>query len=230
VTETKAQITRDKIMREASRLFRDHGYSGTTMRAIARRCGVKAGSIYYHFSSKETLIDAILEVGLEDVTRAVRKAVDALPATASSRDRIGVAIEAQLRALIDIGEYAIASRRVIAQIPARVRNKHLRLREQFAAYWHTMFLKAQQAGEISPELDIRLCRLFIMGAINGSVEWFNPQVKSIGYVAGHFVRMSVGIFDADNATAAVRAKRRVPRHVKRSRAAIVPPTRKRVQA
>ena len=38
------------------RLFREHGYGRTTMRAIAREAGVAVGNAYYYFPSKEHLI------------------------------------------------------------------------------------------------------------------------------------------------------------------------------
>ncbi|MGF7160367.1 AcrR family transcriptional regulator [Rhodoligotrophos appendicifer] len=190
----KAEVTRERIMKVAARSFRDKGYTGTTMRDIARRCRMKAGSIYYHFSSKEMLVDSILDIGLKDVRATVIGAVDALPPSATSLDRITTAMHAQLQAMIAIGDYAIASRHVFSQIPAKVRNKHIRLREEFAGYWQSMFIEAQKDGFIDPTIDVSLCRVYVVGAINWSIEWFDPKKKPIDYVADHFVRMALGGF------------------------------------
>ena len=38
------------------RLFQEHGYEATTMRAIAREAGVATGNAYYYFSSKDELV------------------------------------------------------------------------------------------------------------------------------------------------------------------------------
>lgn len=54
----KAEITRRHIVETALRLFREHGYEGTTMRAIAEEAGVSLGNAYYYFKSKEHLIQA----------------------------------------------------------------------------------------------------------------------------------------------------------------------------
>lgn len=40
-------------------LFAQHGYSNVSMRDIAKTAGIKAGSIYYHFESKETILETI---------------------------------------------------------------------------------------------------------------------------------------------------------------------------
>ena len=48
--------TREKIFDTSVKLFCEHGYEGATVRDIAREVGIKAGSIYNHFSSKEELL------------------------------------------------------------------------------------------------------------------------------------------------------------------------------
>ena len=54
----KAEHTRRQILETALRLFRERGYEGTTMRAIASEAGVSIGNAYYYFKSKEHLIQA----------------------------------------------------------------------------------------------------------------------------------------------------------------------------
>ena len=52
---TKADISRERVLAAAAKIFVERGYAGTTMRAIADDVGLKAGSLYYHFPSKELL-------------------------------------------------------------------------------------------------------------------------------------------------------------------------------
>ena len=52
----KAEKTRAVIAEAAMRLFREHGYEATTMRAIAREAGVATGNAYYYVSSKDELV------------------------------------------------------------------------------------------------------------------------------------------------------------------------------
>jgi DNA-binding transcriptional regulator YbjK len=53
---SKAARTRSAIIDAALRLFRQHGYEATTMRAIASEAGVSVGNAYYYFASKQHLI------------------------------------------------------------------------------------------------------------------------------------------------------------------------------
>jgi AcrR family transcriptional regulator len=52
----RGEQTRRLILDTALRLFREHGYGRTTMRAIAREAGVAVGNAYYYFPSKEHLV------------------------------------------------------------------------------------------------------------------------------------------------------------------------------
>lgn len=47
---------RDQLLAEAQRQISERGYASTTIRSIARACGVAAGTVYNYFPSKEVLI------------------------------------------------------------------------------------------------------------------------------------------------------------------------------
>jgi len=53
--------TRAQILNAALRLFSEHGFARTTVRAIARDVGITNAAIYYHFASKQELLEALLE-------------------------------------------------------------------------------------------------------------------------------------------------------------------------
>ncbi|MCU1624410.1 MAG: transcriptional regulator, TetR family [Frankiales bacterium] len=52
----RGQETRQRIVDVALELFREHGYDGTTMRAIAKEARVSLGNAYYYFASKDDLV------------------------------------------------------------------------------------------------------------------------------------------------------------------------------
>lgn len=57
-------------MREAAHLFRRKGYSGTTLRVLADRCGIQGGSIYHHFSSKQEILYQIIDNTMDILLQA----------------------------------------------------------------------------------------------------------------------------------------------------------------
>ncbi|TWF77580.1 TetR family transcriptional regulator [Pseudonocardia hierapolitana] len=81
--------TRDAIVSAALELFRERGFDGTTMRAVAERAGVSVGNAYYYFSSKDELVQ-----GFYDQLVAEHRAL-ALPELARHTDlaeRLGAAL------------------------------------------------------------------------------------------------------------------------------------------
>jgi AcrR family transcriptional regulator len=47
-----------RILHEARASFAEHGYAGTTVRAVARAAGVDPALVYHYYGSKEGLLDA----------------------------------------------------------------------------------------------------------------------------------------------------------------------------
>lgn len=63
--------TKALVRATALRLFRERGYAATTMRAIAQEAGVATGNAYYHFASKDHLVQELyLDVNREQALRA----------------------------------------------------------------------------------------------------------------------------------------------------------------
>lgn len=66
-----ADDTKSLVRATALRLFRERGYAATTMRAIAQEAGVSTGNAYYHFESKDHLVQELyLDVNRDHVRRA----------------------------------------------------------------------------------------------------------------------------------------------------------------
>lgn len=182
----KSAISQKRVLDAAARIFRDYGYAGTTMRAIATQADLKAGSIYYHYESKDELIAAVLDIAMESVTEGVRAALAALPEDATGRQRIETATRAHLAAIIENGDYTLATRRVAGQVPEVIRARHTRQRDAYAAIWQDIIADAYRRGEFRTTASLSLARLFILGALNWTVEWYKPGGHTIDDVARDF--------------------------------------------
>ena len=77
-----AQLTREKIIKAASRAFARDGYEGASIRAIVAAAEVNQAAINYHFGSKEGLYRAVLQTAL----RALMSDDDAPQADKPSRE------------------------------------------------------------------------------------------------------------------------------------------------
>jgi TetR/AcrR family transcriptional regulator, cholesterol catabolism regulator len=172
----KSEKSRNAILKSAAALFRHQGYSATTLRQIASAARIKAGSIYYYFDSKEEILAEVLESGLRHVFDSVKAAVKRAGHTAH-RQRIALAIEAHLVALLESSEFTSANIRIYGQLPERLKRPHRPLRRAYAKYWDRLFLDARRAGEIRADIEIVPLRIFVIGALNWTIEWFNLESK-----------------------------------------------------
>src|SRR5580704_11406286 len=98
---------REEILDEATRLFAERGYEGTSMADLAERVGLRKASLFHHFASKDVLYAAVLARLIEDVQEAILKSI-ALPGGFAERlEAIGDALTVLL------GEQPFAARLLI---------------------------------------------------------------------------------------------------------------------
>ncbi len=57
----EAEERKNEILDEAAALFAKKGYDGTSIGDILEKVGVARGTLYYHFRSKEEILDALVE-------------------------------------------------------------------------------------------------------------------------------------------------------------------------
>ncbi len=170
-----APETRQKVLDTAAKLFRAKGYAATTMREIADRCGIRAASLYYHFPAKDEILAEVFDYGVRHVSDAVRSAVEALPESASAFDKIRAAVLAHLESFFVYGDYTASNIRVFGQAPAEVQRRNRRLRDRYEAYWQDLFEGAKKSGELRADVDLAIARLFLIGGLNHTLEWYTKR-------------------------------------------------------
>jgi AcrR family transcriptional regulator len=63
-----SEVTRDRILKAAERLFAEHGYDGTSIRAIVAKARVNQAAINYHFEGKDGLYREVLRSAFRALT------------------------------------------------------------------------------------------------------------------------------------------------------------------
>jgi TetR/AcrR family transcriptional regulator, cholesterol catabolism regulator len=180
---------RQKVLDAAARLFREKGYAGTTMRDVAERCGIRAASLYYHFPSKDEILAEVFDYGVRRVAGAVRTAVDELPVTASSYDKIRAAVHAHLESFFVYGDYTASNIRVFRQAPREVQRKNRGLRDRYEAYWQRLLEEARRRGELRRGVDLSIARLFLFGGMNHTLEWYTARGVSFRDLAERYTEL-----------------------------------------
>jgi TetR/AcrR family transcriptional regulator len=93
-TQARSERTRAAILAAAEEVFAERGYAATRLEDIAERVGIRRASIFYYFSDKPKLYDAILASVLGALFDRVSSALEA-------RGSLAVRIEAAVSAWVD---------------------------------------------------------------------------------------------------------------------------------
>src|SRR5688500_1885193 len=70
--------TRTRILDAAEELFMQHGFEGSSMRALTTSAGVNLAAVNYHFGSKDALIEAVFRRRLDPMNTDRISALDVL--------------------------------------------------------------------------------------------------------------------------------------------------------
>jgi AcrR family transcriptional regulator len=74
--ELYSAATRTALLDEATALFAERGYAGTSLEDVASASQVTRGAVYHHFASKQALFEAVLDLQEARVTAEVIAAAD----------------------------------------------------------------------------------------------------------------------------------------------------------
>ncbi len=173
--DAKSPVSRDggeanrrrHVLDAAAALMARQGYEGASMRNIARAAGVQPASIYYFFSSKEELLVAAYEEGVNGILASVERAV---AAGGGPWRRLERAAAAHLGALLGEGDYV---RVVIDAHPRRdgaLGARLVALRDRY----ETVFKELIAALPLAPGADRHVLRLALLGALNATTGWYRP--------------------------------------------------------
>ncbi len=188
---TKAKDTRQRVLDVAARQFRERGYAGVSLRDIADGAGMKAGSLYYHFRSKDEIVATVLDIGIELVQAAVGGAVAALPPDAPARILIATAVRQHLQTFLAYSDYTTANVRIFGQLPPEVRRANLPARRRYEALWDGIIERCRAQGGVRTSVDAATFRLFLLGAMNATLEWFDPAKGDIDRLADRYAGLAL---------------------------------------
>ena len=164
---------REQILAIASRLFAERGIRNTTVRDIADAAGMLSGSLYYHFDSKESMVDEIMRP-FQDLLSVQYEAVmgDGRPAT----ERLGDILRLTFQAIHDHQEAVAIYQNEIAILGDVPRFAYLRERnEKSRAIWTSILADGVADGELRADLDIDLAFKVLRDSVWSAVRWYNPS-------------------------------------------------------
>jgi AcrR family transcriptional regulator len=170
---TKADHTKARLVAVTKRLVQELGSDRITLRSIAAAARMKAGSIYYHFDSKDEIVRTVLESGVGGARTAVMQAIAEAGPDSSPLVRFRAALGAHLKYTIQ--EHFSSRLKAIRRLPKRLRDHHMKQEREYAAIFAGLLQEAQKKGMLRPGFNLSVVRMLGMGALTWVAEWYDPD-------------------------------------------------------
>jgi len=97
--------SRRVILETALHLFAERGYSGTSIRDIAKACNLQGPTIYSHYPSKEHVLAELVRIAHDEHLRRVRTAL--LDCQPDPREQVAAYVRAHVRFHTDFAMLAV---------------------------------------------------------------------------------------------------------------------------
>ncbi|MDA2812885.1 TetR/AcrR family transcriptional regulator [Nocardiopsis sp. RSe5-2] len=172
-TAAARERRRAEILETAAEVFARQGYAATSIRQVADAAGMLAGSLYYHFDSKESMADEILSGFLDDLWTSY----DAILAE-------GGDARATLERLVE-ASFASIHRHRPAVVLYQNESRHLALNPRFAyldesqtrfrSMWMDLLTRGADEGAFRADLDASLVYRFIRDTVWVAANWYDPH-------------------------------------------------------
>ncbi|MBV7694956.1 TetR/AcrR family transcriptional regulator [Streptomyces sp. TRM70350] len=167
-----APARRHELLRTAAEVFAEQGYNATTVRTIADHAGMLAGSLYYHFDSKESMLEEILRTFLDELWDGYDAVLDA---GLGPRETLEALVTESFRE-IDRHRAAVAIyQKESRQLAAQERFAFLaESQRKFERAWLSTLERGVADRVFRDDLDVRLTYRFVRDTVWVAASWYRP--------------------------------------------------------
>lgn len=165
---------RREIEDAASSLFREHGYSGTSVRDIARALDIQGASLYAHVTSKQEVLWSIVERMAERFEEAADAGLADIGPVADAGTRLASLVRAHVDVVTDDIERASVFVHEWRSLAPDHRAEIARRRDAYEARFRSTIEDGVLAGTFGAA-DPAVTAAFILTALNGLVAWYRPD-------------------------------------------------------
>jgi AcrR family transcriptional regulator len=159
-----------EILRAAGKQFRASGFAETGMRDIAAAADLSPANLYNYFQGKHELLFFCQDLTLDRLLAALEKA-RRLRTTAA--EKLRMIIVSHMRCVLDEVEGS-AAHLLTSALPPRLNHALVLKRDRYEAGVRHLIAAGAHSGEFTP-CDSALAARAILGALNWTVRWFNPN-------------------------------------------------------
>lgn len=168
---TEKQL-KQRIIDKALNLFEKYGYHGVTVDRIVAECNTSKGGFYHNFKSKDELLYHIHDVF---ITYVLNKAQEAYATYETPTERLCAIIQSFVKAFDLYKPHITVFYQESTYLKPEYSKKINEKREQYKQILFQVIRDGIEAGEFRPELPVEITGMSIIGMVNWTYKWFNPN-------------------------------------------------------
>ena len=163
-THTEKYATqRREAVRSAAAVFAEKGYHGSSTRDIAEHMGIKQGSLYYYFKSKEDALSEVCLYGMQDYVERM-KSISASDQTFEAK--LVATVTSHVTKYHDKNEALRVYNAERLYLPESKRKKLKELGTGYRQQLEEIFEAAVRDGSIRSSIDCRFAAHAVIGMCN----------------------------------------------------------------
>ncbi len=172
----RGRRSRARIREAALGLFREKGFDGATLRAIAARAGMGASSIYRHVRSKEELLVEELAARQEEAWTRFREADER---RAPTRERLRRFLDAQHALLAEEPDLTRIALRATTLPKPRVARRVLALQDRTIGLLFEVLQMGRMRGDLAKGVDVLAAARALSHVTSGArIPWANGLISA----------------------------------------------------
>ncbi|HPC36256.1 MAG TPA: TetR/AcrR family transcriptional regulator [Candidatus Marinimicrobia bacterium] len=166
-------VTREKILKTAARLFADKGFEATSMREIAESCELTKPALYYYFQDKNTLfteiINAIADYSVKFLTEIYQSEKDPV----SKLYDIAIMQVTGIKRIPEITKFLINA--PIRNIPNETKIEFVKQMKKNREMLVNIINDGKEKGYFKSDLDVDAFLHCYLGGVNQFIMWHIKQ-------------------------------------------------------
>ena len=167
--------TKDSILDSAVKIFAQKGFELASVDDIAKQAGLAKGTLYYHFESKDELLFALIERGIDKFTGILRSNLDA---GTTPRHKLEIAIETQLAFFYEYEDFCRILLTEVWRFEIKWKKHIEQIQEKYLILIKNIIEEGMLSGDFNNELDVESATTAVFSLISfASLDWaiFHPK-------------------------------------------------------
>jgi AcrR family transcriptional regulator len=161
-----------QVVRDAARVFAEHGYDQTTIQDLADAIGLAAGGIYHYVGSKEQLLLRICEQIMDPLLERAREMLDA---DAPPAEQLRSLVRLWVSHAVEHRDHLLVFQQERHVIEHGDQWREVRAsRKRFERLLEDVIQRVHETGQLALA-DDRLAVSALLGMVNHTVQWYRPR-------------------------------------------------------